>query len=124
MIEPRSGLSSPTRVLSSTDLPVPDGPSITEISPAGSVSETSCQITCRPKDLVSPSTWISTPTPHLADRLPTGNDRAAQRSRDRPGAGGGSVRWAGPAAHRESARGAPPRNLLARAGACPETQRG
>src|SRR5688500_14206079 len=96
MMEPRSGLSSPTRVLSSTDLPVPDGPSMTEISPAGSVRETSCQITCRPKDLVSPSTWISTPTPHLAGRLPTGNDRAANWSRGGARRRQGSARGAGP----------------------------
>lgn len=44
-IDPRSGLSSPTSVLRNTDLPVPEGPSITETSPAGSVSETSCQMT-------------------------------------------------------------------------------
>src|SRR4051794_25823772 len=78
MIEPRSGLSRPTSVLRKTDLPVPEGPSITEISPAGRVSETSCQMTWRPKDFVSPSTWISTPTrcaPHRsAVGLPTGNE--------------------------------------------------
>src|SRR6187551_2632190 len=62
MIDPRSGLSRPTRVLRKTDLPVPEGPSITEISPAGRVRVTSCQITWRPKDFVSPSTPISTPT--------------------------------------------------------------
>lgn len=44
-IDPRSGLSSPTSALRNTDLPVPEGPSITETSPAGSVSETSCQMT-------------------------------------------------------------------------------
>src|SRR5690349_20251508 len=65
MIEPASGLSSPTRVLRKTDLPVPEGPSITEISPAGRVRETSFQITCDPKRLVRPSTLISTPTAHL-----------------------------------------------------------
>lgn len=43
--EPRSGFSSPTSVLRNTDLPVPEGPSMTETSPAGSVSETSCQMT-------------------------------------------------------------------------------
>ena len=59
--EPRSGFSRPIRVLSSTDLPVPDGPSITQISPAGTVSVTSPQMSCLPKDLVSPSILISTP---------------------------------------------------------------
>ena len=58
---PRSGLSRPIRVFSSTDLPVPEGPSITQISPAGTVSVTSPQISCLPKDLVRPSIWISTP---------------------------------------------------------------
>ena len=32
---PRSGLSRPISVLRSTDLPVPEGPSITQISPGG-----------------------------------------------------------------------------------------
>ena len=59
---PRSGLSSPISVLRNTDLPVPDGPSITQISPAGIVRLTSPQMSWRPKDLVSPSTLISTPT--------------------------------------------------------------
>src|SRR4051812_7291219 len=58
---PRSGLSSPIRVFSSTDLPVPEGPSITQISPAGTVRVTSPQMSCLPKDLVRPSIWISTP---------------------------------------------------------------
>src|SRR5690242_11620115 len=58
---PRSGLSRPISVLSRTDLPVPDGPSITQISPAGTVSVTSPQMSCLPKDLVRPSIWISTP---------------------------------------------------------------
>src|SRR5689334_2530605 len=65
MIDPASGLSSPTSVLRNTDLPVPEGPSITEISPAGRVSVTSFQMTCDPNRLVSPSTLISTPTAHL-----------------------------------------------------------
>ena len=60
-IEPWSGLSSPMRVLRNTDLPVPDGPSITQISPAGTVSVTSPQISCLPNDLLRCSTWISTP---------------------------------------------------------------
>ena len=53
------------RVLRNTDLPVPEGPSITEISPAGSVRVTSPQIGCLPKDLVRPLTSISTPMWHL-----------------------------------------------------------
>src|SRR5665811_2072694 len=61
-MEPCSGLSSPTSVLRKTDLPVPEGPSMTEISPAGRVSVTSFQMTCEPNDLVRPSTLISTPT--------------------------------------------------------------
>ena len=64
MIEPWSGLSRPTRVLRNTDLPVPDGPSITQISPAGRVRVTSPQIGCLPKDLVRSSTLISTPMPY------------------------------------------------------------
>src|SRR6476469_9564236 len=64
-IDPASGLSRPTSVLRNTDLPVPEGPSITEISPAGSVRVTSFQITWDPNRLVSPSTLISTPTAHL-----------------------------------------------------------
>ena len=46
-------------------LPVPEGPSITEISPAGRVSVTSFQMVWEPNRLVSPSTLISTPTVHL-----------------------------------------------------------
>jgi hypothetical protein len=86
-IDPRSGRSRPTSVLRNTDFPVPDGPSITEISPAGSVSVTSCQITWGPKDFVSPSTWISTPTcstPRCLDRRPpvgTNNVAPARRLR-------------------------------------------
>ena len=62
MIEPFSGLSRPTRVFRNTDLPVPDGPSRTEISPGGSVSVTSPQMFWLPNDFVSPSTSTSTPT--------------------------------------------------------------
>src|SRR5690348_26031 len=61
---PLSGLSRPISVLRNTDLPVPDGPSITQISPAGTVSVTSPQMSCLPKDLVRSLTWISTPTFH------------------------------------------------------------
>src|SRR3978361_2212407 len=62
-MEPRSGLSNPTSVLRKTDLPVPDGPSMTLISPGGRVSVTSPQMTCLPNDFVRPSTATSTPTP-------------------------------------------------------------
>src|SRR3978361_368306 len=58
---PLSGLSSPMMVFSSTDLPVPEGPSITQISPAGMVSVTSPQISCLPKLLVRYLISISTP---------------------------------------------------------------
>src|SRR6478735_10733085 len=61
MIEPLSGLSSPMSVLRKTDLPVPEGPSMTQISPAGTVSVTSPQMSCLPKDLLRSLTWISTP---------------------------------------------------------------
>ena len=44
--------SRPMRCLRKTDLPVPDGPSSTEISPLGRVSVTSSQMTCRPNDFV------------------------------------------------------------------------
>ena len=59
--EPLSGLSRPMMVLSSTDLPVPDGPSMTEISPAGTVSDTSPQMSCLPNDFDKSSILISTP---------------------------------------------------------------
>ena len=42
-------------------MPVPEGPSITQISPAGMVRVTSPQISCLPNDLVRSLTWISTP---------------------------------------------------------------
>src|SRR3954471_15528136 len=64
-IEPRSGLSRPTRDLRKTDLPVPEGPSRTEISPGGRVRVTSLQMFWLPKDLVSPSTSTATPKVHL-----------------------------------------------------------
>ena len=69
-IEPLSGLSRPMSVLRKTDLPVPDGPSITQISPAGIVRVTSPQISCLPKDLVRSLTWISTP---MCTLLPSGS---------------------------------------------------
>src|SRR4051812_48359948 len=87
--EPRSGFSSPTSVLRNTDLPVPDGPSITETSPAGNVNETSCQMTWWPKDLVSPSTQISTPIrfhPSPVEQLRHllyGEDRGVRRGGER-----------------------------------------
>ena len=61
-IEPCSGLSRPTSDFRKTDLPVPDGPSSTEISPGGRVSVTSLQMFWLPNDLVSPSTSTATPT--------------------------------------------------------------
>src|SRR3954453_8354122 len=64
-IEPFSGLSSPMSVLRKTDLPVPEGPRSTLISPAGSVRLTFSQMVCRPKRLVRSVTVISTPTASL-----------------------------------------------------------
>src|SRR3954453_11843506 len=61
-MEPFSGFSRPTRDFRNTDLPVPDGPRSTEISPGGRVSVTSLQMFWLPKDLVSPSTCTATPT--------------------------------------------------------------
>src|ERR1700712_3446873 len=49
-IEPFSGFNNPMIDFSSTDLPVPDGPSSTLISPAGSVSVTSDQMFELPND--------------------------------------------------------------------------
>src|SRR4051795_920990 len=62
-MEPFSGFSRPTSDFRNTDLPVPDGPSSTEISPGGRVSVTSLQMFWLPNDLVSPSTSTATPTP-------------------------------------------------------------
>src|SRR4051794_39704359 len=76
---PLSGFSSPMSALRKTDLPVPDGPSITQISPAGTVRVTSPQMSCLPKDLVRSSTLISTPTsvpPLLCHWLDTPTPRA------------------------------------------------
>ena len=61
-IEPFSGFSRPTSDFRKTDLPVPDGPSRTEISPGGRVRVTSLQMFWLPKDFVSPSTSTATPT--------------------------------------------------------------
>src|SRR5262249_52473376 len=61
MTRPRSGLIRPTSDLRNTVFPVPEGPSITLTSPAGSDSVTSRHTTWRPKDLVSPSTTTSVP---------------------------------------------------------------
>src|SRR6478735_11865956 len=94
MIEPLSGLSRPIRVLRNTDLPVPDGPSITQISPGGMVRVTSPQISCLPKDLLRSLTSISTPIATLplaagTARTPDGDARrspcspAGQRPRGR-----------------------------------------
>src|SRR3954454_563776 len=61
-IEPRSGFSRPTSDFRNTDLPVPDGPSRTEISPGGRVSVTSLQMFWLPKDFDRSSTSTATPT--------------------------------------------------------------
>ena len=87
-IEPLSGLRRPISALRKTDLPVPDGPSMTETSPAGIVSVTSPQISCLPNDLLRLSTLISTPmsvlslhsvaarpTPARPRLIPTPTDR-------------------------------------------------
>ena len=63
MMLPRSGLSSPISALRNTDLPVPEGPSMTETSPAGMVRVTSPQISCLPKDFVRSVTSICVPIP-------------------------------------------------------------
>ncbi len=65
MMLPRSGLSSPISALRNTDLPVPEGPSMTETSPAGMVRVTSPQISCLPKDFVRSVTSICVPIPTL-----------------------------------------------------------
>src|SRR3954463_7888784 len=86
-IEPCSGFSRPTRDFRNTDLPVPDGPSITEISPGGRVRVTSLQMFWLPKDFVSPSTCTATPTSTSPNRLRCppvvlmGNDEARDRLR-------------------------------------------
>src|SRR3978361_708609 len=81
-IEPCSGFSRPTSDLRKTDLPVPEGPKLTEISPGGSVRVTSLQMFWLPKDLVSPSTCTATPTSHLPElRL---RRRLLTRRRDEP----------------------------------------
>src|SRR3954470_15476175 len=59
---PSLGLRRPISVLRNTDLPVPEGPSMTEISPAGRVKVTSFQIVWLPNFFVRPSTTTSTPT--------------------------------------------------------------
>src|SRR4051794_30793073 len=61
-MEPFSGLSRPTSDFRNTDLPVPDGPSSTEISPGGRVSVTSLQMFWLPNDFDSCSTSTATPT--------------------------------------------------------------
>ena len=67
-IEPFSGLSRPTSDFRNTDLPVPEGPSRTEISPGGSVRVTSLQMFWLPNDFDRPSTSTATPTVRLALR--------------------------------------------------------
>src|SRR6195952_3239403 len=49
-IEPFSGFNNPMIDFSSTDLPVPEGPSSTLISPAGNVNVTSDQMFELPND--------------------------------------------------------------------------
>src|SRR3954449_12415808 len=49
-IDPFSGLSNPMIDFSSTDFPVPDGPSNTDTSPAGRVNVTSDQMFELPND--------------------------------------------------------------------------
>src|SRR3954451_18362876 len=56
-IDPFSGFSRPTSDLRKTDLPVPDGPSITEISSGGTVRVTSLQMFWLPNDFVRPAPW-------------------------------------------------------------------
>ncbi len=51
---PRSGFSSPMMCLSSTDLPVPDGPMMALISPRGMSKDMSSSTVWDPKDFVSP----------------------------------------------------------------------
>ena len=51
---PRSGFSSPMMCLSSTDLPVPEGPMMALILPFGMSKVMSSSTVCEPKDLVSP----------------------------------------------------------------------
>src|SRR5262245_43174097 len=87
-IDPLSGLSRPIKVFRNTDFPVPDGPSITELSPGGRVSVTSPQMRWLPKDLVRSVTTTSTPTAssfsglsgHIGTPriLPAGNDVATR----------------------------------------------
>src|SRR3954466_9529415 len=75
-IEPRSGFSRPTSDFRKTDLPVPDGPSRTEISPGGRVSVTSLQMFWLPNDFDRCSTSTATPPTYplhsgLVCRLPS-----------------------------------------------------
>src|SRR6188472_346503 len=80
MMLPRSGLSSPISALRNTDLPVPEGPSMTETSPAGMVRVTSPQISCLPKDFVRSVTSICVPIPTLVP-LPSLLPCLARRTR-------------------------------------------
>src|SRR3954465_11314209 len=65
-IEPCSGLSRPPSDFRKTDLPVPDGPRRTEISPGGKVRVTSLQMFWLPKDFDQPTTSTATPAPDCA----------------------------------------------------------
>src|SRR5699024_10143942 len=58
---PRSGFNNPIIDFRKTDLPVPEGPNITETSPGGSVNDTSFQMACFPKDFVRSSMTTSAP---------------------------------------------------------------
>ena len=80
---PRSGLRRPMSDLRKTVFPVPEGPSMTLTSPAGRVSETSCQMFCLPKDLVRSSTTTSIPIPP-----PAGMRDMRRATRDHQGAHG------------------------------------
>src|SRR5207248_924074 len=59
-ISPWSGFSKPMMCFRNTDLPVPEGPSITVILPFGMSQVRSSQTVCDPKVLVSSLTPIST----------------------------------------------------------------
>src|SRR6195952_5893158 len=72
-IEPFSGFNNPMIDFSSTDLPVPDGPSSTLIAPAGSVNVTSDQMFELPNDferfLIPTSTPLMRVPPGLVSDL-------------------------------------------------------
>src|ERR1700759_2915095 len=96
-IEPFSGFSNPMIDFSSTDLPVPDGPSNTLTSPAGSVNVTSDQMFELPNDferfLIPTSTppiaflpaWCPTPSRRAAVARPRAARRPTTRFPDESG---------------------------------------